>query len=63
MFVGLLYLQLINDSRKSKKSMLLVMLTVSVLLVFLMKFMSAELALLSATLLGCCLGVFSEKCK
>jgi len=54
MFVGLLYLQLISDSRKSKKNMLLVMLTVSVLLVFSMKFMSAELALLSATLLGYC---------
>ncbi|WP_392561950.1 AzlC family ABC transporter permease [Orbus sturtevantii] len=63
MFVGLLYLQLINDSSKSKKNMLLVMLTVAILLIFLMKFMSAELALLMATLLGCCLGVIIEKCK
>ncbi|WP_392551692.1 AzlC family ABC transporter permease [Orbus wheelerorum] len=63
MFIGLLYLQLISDKNKSKKNMLLVMLTVSVLLVFLMKFISAELALLIATLLGCCLGVLIEKCK
>lgn len=63
MFIGLLYLQLIGDTSKTKRNMLLVMLTVSVLLIFLMKFVSAELALLIATLLGCLLGVVIEKWK
>lgn len=63
MFIGLLYLQLIGDKSKTKRNMLLVMLTVSVLLIFLMKFVSAELALLIATLLGCLLGVVIEKWK
>lgn len=63
MFIGLLYLQLIGDTSKTKRHMLLVMLTVSVLLIFLMKFVSAELALLIATLLGCLLGVVIEKWK
>lgn len=63
MFIGLLYLQLISDTSKTKRNMLLVMFTVSVLLIFLMKFVSAELALLIATLLGCLLGVVIEKWK
>lgn len=61
MFIGLLYLQLISDSHKTKKNMILVMLTVAVLLIFLMKFISAELALLIATLFGCLFGVLIEK--
>lgn len=63
MFIGLLYLQLIGDSSKTKKNMLLVMLTVTILLVLLMKFMSAELALMIVTLFGCLFGVLVEKWK
>lgn len=63
MFIGLLYLQLISDSSKKKRNMILVMLSVAVLVVLLMKWMTAELALLTATLLGCLLGVLIEKWK
>lgn len=63
MFIGLLYLQLISDRSKTKKNMILVMFTVTVLLIFLLKFVTAELALLGATLLGCSLGVLLEKWK
>lgn len=63
MFIGLLYLQLISDSSKTKRNMILVMLTVTVLLVLFMPLMSAELALLLATLVGCLCGVLIEKWK
>lgn len=63
MFIGLLYLQLISDNGKTTKNMLLVMSTVTILLILLMKFVSAELALLITTLFGCLSGVFIEKWK
>lgn len=61
MFIGLLYLQLVSDRSKRKRNKLLVMGSVTILLVFLMRIMPAELALLLATLLGCVIGVLIEK--
>lgn len=37
------------------------MLTVTVLVVFFMRFLSPELAVLAATLIGCLIGVVTEK--
>ncbi|RKS87222.1 4-azaleucine resistance transporter AzlC [Orbus hercynius] len=63
MFIGLLYLQLINDKSKTKKQMIYVMLTVAIVLILLTKWVSAELAILVSTLLGCLFGVLLEKWK
>lgn len=61
MFIGLLYLQLISDKSKKIMKTLLVMLSVALLLIFFMRFLSPEIAFLSATLLGCLIGVIIEK--
>lgn len=61
MFIGLLYLQLISDNSKSLKNRLLAMLTVAVLLIFLMRFVSPEMAILISTFGGCFMGMAMEK--
>ncbi|WP_088808977.1 MULTISPECIES: AzlC family ABC transporter permease [unclassified Listeria] len=60
MFIGLLYLQLISDKSKKIKTSLLVMATVMLLVFLFMRFMTPELAVLSATLLGCLIGVILD---
>lgn len=61
MFIGLLYLQLISDKTKSLKNRLIVMLTVAVMLVLLMRFVSAEMAILVSTFAGCFMGIVMER--
>lgn len=61
MFIGLLYLQLIGDKTKTIKNRLIVMLTVSIMLVFLMRFFSPEMAILISTFAGCFMGVAMER--
>lgn len=61
MFIGLLYLQLISDKTKSLKNRLIVMLTVAVMLVLLMRFVSAEMAILISTFAGCFMGIAMER--
>ncbi|OCG16089.1 branched-chain amino acid permease [Gilliamella sp. wkB292] len=61
MFIGLLYLQLISDKNKSMKNRLLAMLTVTIVLIFLLRFLSAELAILVSTFAGCFIGVAMER--
>ncbi len=61
MFIGLLYLQLISDKSKKILHSLLVMASVAVLVILLMRFLSPELAVLLATLIGCLIGVVTEK--
>lgn len=61
MFIGLLYLQLNSDKTKSIKNRLLAMLTVVVVLVFLMRFLSAEMAILLSTFAGCFMGIIMER--
>ncbi|OCG18492.1 branched-chain amino acid permease [Gilliamella sp. App6-5] len=61
MFVGLLYLQLISDKSKSLKNRLLAMLTVVVMLILLMRFVSPEMAILISTLGGCFMGIAMER--
>ena len=63
MFIGLLYLQFINDKKHSKLHNLFVIFIVSILMIFLMRIMIPELAIIVATLLGCFIGVLIEKCK
>lgn len=57
MFIGLLYLQLNGEKRSKIKINLLVVLTVIGVLYFSMRFLSAELAIIIATLAGCVVGV------
>lgn len=57
MFVGLFVLQVDLPIRKQTKKTVLVLLTVCVSLYFLMAFVSPELSILIATLLGCTVGV------
>ena len=61
MFIGLLYLQLIGDKTKSIYNKILVMLTVSVLLIILMRFVSPEMAILISTFAGCFMGIAMER--
>lgn len=61
MFIGLLYLQLISDKHKRMKNRLLAMLTVTIVLIFLLRFLSAELAILASTFAGCFIGVAMER--
>ncbi|MHC5229119.1 AzlC family ABC transporter permease [Enterococcus sp. LJL99] len=57
MFVGLFVLQVDLPIRKQTKKTVIVLLTVCLSLYFLMTFVSPELAILLATLLGCTVGV------
>lgn len=63
MFIGLLYLQFINDKKHIKLHNLFVIFIVAILMIFLMRIMIPELAIIVATLLGCFIGVLIEKCK
>lgn len=63
MFIGLLYLQFINDKKRTKLHNLFVIFIVAILMIFLMRIMIPELAIIVATLLGCFIGVLIEKCK
>lgn len=61
MFIGLLYLQLIGDKTKRLTNRLIAMLTVSALLVLLLRFISSETAILISTFAGCFMGVAMER--
>ncbi|WP_334325249.1 AzlC family ABC transporter permease [Gilliamella apicola] len=61
MFIGLLYLQLIGDKTKRLINRLIAMLTVTVLLVLLLRFISSEMAILISTFAGCFMGVAMER--
>lgn len=61
MFIGLLYLQLIGDKTKRLINRVIAMLTVSVLLVLLLRFISSEMAILISTFAGCFMGVAMER--
>ncbi|WP_439444334.1 AzlC family ABC transporter permease [Listeria aquatica] len=61
MFIGLLYLQLISDKSKKIRHALLVMASVALLVVLFMRYLSPELAVLLVTLIGCLIGVVTEK--
>lgn len=61
MFIGLLYLQLIGDKSKSLKNRLIAMLTVAVMLILLMRFLSSEMAILLSTFAGCFMGMAMER--
>ncbi|MFH5811600.1 AzlC family ABC transporter permease [Companilactobacillus sp. FL22-1] len=57
MFIGLLYLQIINDKSISLKVQLLVVLIMLPLVYFGLIFISSDLLILVVTLIGCALGV------
>ena len=61
MFIGLLYLQLISDKTKRLTNRVIAMLTVTVLLVLLLRFISSEMAILISTFAGCFMGVAMER--
>lgn len=61
MFIGLLYLQLISDKTKRLRNRVIAMLTVTVLLVLLLRFISSEMAILISTFAGCFMGVAMER--
>ena len=61
MFIGLLYLQLIGDKTKLLTNRVIAMLTVTVLLVLLLRFISSEMAILISTFAGCFMGVAMER--
>lgn len=61
MFIGLLYLQLIGDKTKRLINRVIAMLTVTVLLVLLLRFISSEMAILISTFAGCFMGVAMER--
>ena len=61
MFIGLLYLQLIGDKTKRLRNRVIAMLTVTVLLVLLLRFISSEMAILISTFAGCFIGVAMER--
>ncbi|MFQ1008150.1 branched-chain amino acid transporter AzlC [Gilliamella apicola] len=61
MFIGLLYLQLIGDKTKLLRNRVIAMLTVTVLLVLLLRFISSEMAILISTFAGCFMGVAMER--
>lgn len=60
MFIGLLYLQLTGDKTKTIKNRIIAMLTVAVILVFLLRFVSSEMAILLSTFAGCFMGIIVE---
>ena len=60
MFIGLLYLQLTGDKTKTIKNRIIAMLTVAVILVFLLRFVSSEMAILFSTFAGCFMGIIVE---
>lgn len=57
MFIGLLYLQIINDHSKSIQLQLTVVFAVAIMMYFFMRWLPGELALLLASILGCFLGM------
>ncbi len=61
MFIGLLYLQVVSDKSKKMSTSLLVMVLVALFLILFMRVMTPELAILTATLLGCLMGVILER--
>lgn len=61
MFIGLLYLQVVSDKSKKISTSLFVMILVAVFLILFMRVMTPELAILTATLLGCLMGVIIER--
>ncbi|OCG01171.1 AzlC family ABC transporter permease [Gilliamella sp. wkB112] len=61
MFIGLLYLQLSGDKSKSIKNRIIAMLTVTIMLVLLMRLVSSEMAILISTFAGCFMGVAMER--
>lgn len=61
MFIGLLYLQLTGDKSKTVLNRVIVMLTVSVILIFLLRFISSEMAILFSTFAGCFMGIIVER--
>ena len=61
MFIGLLYLQLIGDKTKRLTNRVIAMLTVTVLLVLLLRFISSEMAILISTFAGCFMGIAMER--
>ncbi|WP_392565092.1 AzlC family ABC transporter permease [Utexia brackfieldae] len=61
MFIGLLYLQIISDKQKKILHTLLIMSAVVIFMVIFMRFLSPQISLLAATLLGCLIGVVTEK--
>lgn len=61
MFIGLLYLQVVSDKSKKISTSLFVMILVAIFLILFMRVMTPELAILTATLLGCLMGVIIER--
>lgn len=61
MFIGLLYLQVVSDKSKKISTSLFVMILVAIFLILFMRVMTPELAILTATLLGCLMGVILER--
>ena len=59
--IGLLYLQLIGDKTKSIRNRIIAMLTVTVMLIFLLRFVSSEMAILFSTFAGCFMGIIVER--
>lgn len=62
MFIGLVYLQLISDKHLGLTRQLLVMAFVALVYYLALRVMSSNLALLTATFLGCFLGMEVKKC-
>ncbi|MDN6968237.1 AzlC family ABC transporter permease [Oenococcus sp. UCMA 17063] len=61
MFIGLLYLQIINDHSKTIRLQLTVVISVVIMMYFLMRWFSGNIALLLATIIGCLLGMKTTK--
>ncbi len=61
MFIGLLYLQVVSDKSKKISTSLFVMILVAIFLILFMRVMTPELAILTATILGCLMGVILER--
>ncbi|SYV99781.1 Branched-chain amino acid transport protein [Oenococcus oeni] len=61
MFVGLLYLQIINDHSKTIQLQLIVVIFVAIAMYFLMRWFSGNIALLMATIIGCLFGMEIRK--
>ncbi|OLQ40331.1 branched-chain amino acid transporter AzlC [Oenococcus oeni] len=61
MFVGLLYLQIINDHSKTIQLQLIVVIFVAIVMYFLMRWFSGNIALLMATIIGCLFGMEIRK--
>ncbi|MDV7686224.1 AzlC family ABC transporter permease [Oenococcus oeni] len=61
MFVGLLYLQIINDHSKTIHLQLIVVIFVAIMMYFLMRWFSGNIALLMATIIGCLFGMEIRK--